>query len=391
MTRLRKVLILRLAAALAWLVDRLAGLGTGSLRVSPDVLVVRLDAIGDFLLWSDAACRLADHYHAEGRRVLLLANASWAELAETLGVFDSVWPLDRRRFLFDPRYRFVMIRRLRQAGFALAIQPTFSRELLFGDAIMRIASRRTRIGYAGDLSNMTDAERRRADGWYSHLVPAADEPQMELERNAAFLIGLGISAEPRIGRLPVAAPRPLGHVDDDYFVLFPGASWDAKCWPPDFFAALAERITAATGWHAVLAGASSDRAQAAAVVAAANAPLVNQVGATNLNEFARLLAGARLVISNDTSAVHLAAVVGTPSVCILGGGHFGRFLPYAVVDEDLPRAPYAVYQPMDCYGCNWACRYPRDPGTPFACIKTIGVEQVWTVVRSLLPTPHDPA
>jgi ADP-heptose:LPS heptosyltransferase len=237
--RRRDALILKLAGGLAWLTDRLACLGAAPTAITQDILVVRLDAIGDFLLWSDAACRLALHYRGDGRRVVLLANAAWAELAETLGVFDAVWPLERHRFLFDVGYRYATLRKIRKAGFTLAIQPTFSREPLFGDAVMRIAGWRQRIGSVGDLSNMTRSERMRADRGYSALLPAAPQALSEIERNVEFLAGLGIHAEPRIGRLPLRLCAAAGTGGGDYFVLFPGASWDAKRWPPEPFAALA--------------------------------------------------------------------------------------------------------------------------------------------------------
>lgn len=390
MTRLRVRLILALASAQAFLVDRLAVLLSGRPRAGRDVLVVRLDAIGDFLLWSDAAGRLADHYRAGGRRVFLLGNALWAGLAETMGVFDGVIHLDRRRFLLDPRYRFATQRWIRKAGFAIAIQPTFSRELLMGDAIVRIAGREERIGSEGDLANIDRDDKRRSDQWYSRLIPASPGPMMELLRNAEFLAGLGIACPPRIGRLPVAAEiRSAGRADGDggapYFVLFPGASREARCWSPVSFARLAERISTATGWQAVIAGGGADRPAAAAIKAATDLPLTDRVGATDLLGLARLLAGARVVISNETSATHLSAVVGTPAVSIVGGGHFGRFLPYDVDDADRPRAPIAVHHPMDCYGCNWQCRHPRGPGEAYACIRAVSVDQVWEALLPLLP------
>jgi ADP-heptose:LPS heptosyltransferase len=372
-------LVVRAASLIAPLVDGLAMVTTLARRPGTDVLVVRLDAIGDFLLWLDGAQRLAAHYRAEGRRVTLLANAAWADLAESLGAFDAVWRLDRRRFLFNPRYRFGLMRRLRQAGFDLAIQPTLSREIWFGDAAIRMGGRCRRIGSTGDLANQTEAERRRANRWFTELVAASASPLMELERNAEFLRGLGIAAEPAIGRLPVPAPRQGG----EYFVVFPGAGWDARCWSPAAFAELAERVSATTGWRGVIAGGSADRAAAMAVAAATSLALENKAGATTLLDLATLLKGARLVLSNETSAVHLAAVVGTPSVCILGGGHFGRFLPYRGV-EGLS-VPRVVHQAMPCYGCNWRCCHPRADGEAFACIRAITVDQAWDVVAALLP------
>jgi len=73
-------LVVRAASLIAPLVDGLAMVTTLARRPGTDVLVVRLDAIGDFLLWLDGAQRLAAHYRAEGRRVTLLANAAWGDI-----------------------------------------------------------------------------------------------------------------------------------------------------------------------------------------------------------------------------------------------------------------------------------------------------------------------
>ena len=49
---------------------------------------------------------------------------------------------------------------------------------------------------------------------------------------------------------------------------------------------------------------------------------------TNINELIEAIRDAEFLITNETSAVHIAESVTTKSFCILGGGHFGRFLPY---------------------------------------------------------------
>ena len=81
-------------------------------------------------------------------------------------------------------------------------------------------------------------------------------------------------------------------------------------------------------------------------------PLQNLCGLTTLVELAGLLSQSRLTISNDTGVVYLSSAVGTSSVCIVGGGHFGRFVPY----PDFPGQSNhlkTVYYSMPCYGCNW--------------------------------------
>jgi len=87
-------------------------------------------------------------------------------------------------------------------------------------------------------------------------------------------------------------------------------------------------------------------------------------------------------VGNDTSAVHIAAAVGTPSVCILGGGHYGRFLPYAT-ETDKQVSPIPVTHQMDCFNCNWQCTQPHRKGDAAPCISNIQVNQVFEAIEKI--------
>ena len=54
----------------------------------------------------------------------------------------------------------------------------------------------------------------------------------------------------------------------------------------------------------------------------------DMTGKTTLPQLAKLISLSKILISNETSAVHFAAAVGTPFVCLSNGNHFGRFNPY---------------------------------------------------------------
>ena len=82
---------------------------------------------------------------------------------------------------------------------------------------------------------------------------------------------------------------------------------------------------------------------------------INLTGETTLPESCELVRGAKLLIGIETSAVHIAAATNTPSICLLGGGHFGRFMPYSEKRKGIN--PVAVFSRMDCYGCNWKCTH----------------------------------
>jgi ADP-heptose:LPS heptosyltransferase len=72
----------------------------------------------------------------------------------------------------------------------------------------------------------------------------------------------------------------------------------------------------------------------------------------------------------DSSPAHLAVAVNTPTVCVIGGGHYKRFFPYG--DPKLFRA---ATEELDCFYCDWKCKF----GTPF-CVQDIPVS---TAIREI--------
>lgn len=363
--------------ALFYVLDSLAALAGGS-RNSTGLLLVRLDAIGDFVIWMDSAKGFRRLY--PGRKITLCANSVWSDLAKNLSFWDEIWPVDIRRLNRNPIYRFRTLRKIRQGGFEIAIQPTFSRLYLHGDAIIRATGSKQRIGSVGDTSNISPILKSISDHWYSKLVPASPAPLMELERNAEFIRNLsGQDFKAELPVLPklIDLPDRL-KFDAPYFIIFPGASWCGRQWPADRFAVIVAQLHGKFGWLPVLCGGQSDIALCQTVIDQSGVNAVNHAGATSLPELTELLRGARILISNDTSATHLATAVSTPAVCILGGGNFGRFLPYP---DNIPGTkPATAIHEMPCYHCNWRCTQAHDPTGASPCISGVHVETVLKVI-----------
>lgn len=338
------------------------------------ILIVRLDAIGDFIIWLASAKEFRRLYPR--KKIILIANSTWAGMAQELPYWDEVWPIDMHKFTRNPGYRWRLLCKVNRAGFEIAIQPTFSRVLLHGDSVIRASNATARIGSVGDLSNISAQDREIADCWYTQLLPASSAPMMELERNAEFFAHL--SGKPCLASLPQLAtftnlPIRLHH-PGDYFILFPGASWHGKQWPVRYFATVMDQLYQRYGWRAILCGSLAERKLCQAVAEQATAATINLAGKTTLIEFAELIRGARLLIGNDTSAVHIATAVGTPSVCVLGGGHYGRFMPYPEAIKGT-KPLVAVYK-MPCFNCNWHCNQPHDLAGPVPCVSSMTVEKV---------------
>lgn len=160
-----------------------------------------------------------------------------------------------------------------------------------------------------------------------------------------------------------------------YVCIHPGARLPSRRWPPHRFARVADGL-AADGWTVIVTGADSERALTAAVIGAMRAPAIDLTGRTSLGALAALLAGARLLVCNDTGVSHVAAAVGTPSVVVCSGADPGRWAPldrqrHRVLHADVPCRPCAHH----------ACPI----GHP--CALAIGSEQVLAAARELCGQP----
>lgn len=101
-------------------------------------------------------------------------------------------------------------------------------------------------------------------------------------------------------------------------VFCPGAEFGpAKRWPSAHFARLASAL-ATHDDPVILLGSPGERAIGAAIAEAAPGLCRNLCGETTLDEALALIAGARLVVTNDSGLMHVAAAYRVPLVAIFG-------------------------------------------------------------------------
>ena len=110
-----------------------------------------------------------------------------------------------------------------------------------------------------------------------------------------------------------------------YACVHPGAR-SAEPWPADRFAAVADAL-AAKGLEVVLTGSHGERPLTAAVAGRMRAPARDVAGATSLGALGALLAGARILVSNDTGVSHIAAALRLPSVVVVTSSDPDRWTP----------------------------------------------------------------
>lgn len=98
------------------------------------------------------------------------------------------------------------------------------------------------------------------------------------------------------------------------------------------------------------------------------------VGKTTINELAEILRRADLVVAAESAVFHLAAALRRPAVCLAGGGHWGRFVPWGGGDRTR-----VLTHRLDCFGCGWECHR-----TSVECLQSISTDEVMRAARELL-------
>lgn len=363
------------------------------------VLIVKIDAIGDSIVWLDTAKEYRNLY--PDKTLTLLYNTDWEEIALSLPYFDKFIPFSSKKFWKKISYRFKMLAELNKNIFEVLVNPTYSRSFFYQDWVIHNINAIEKIGSTGDYNNTNNTIakltrdfsvinpklKRIGDSWYTKLVRADEKPKMELVRNAEFLrTAYGINFKAQLPIFPFKIPAYKDLEDKLYCVIFMGAATERRIWNIEKYAAIINSIPAE--YEIVLCGGKKETYlyDLLMELKTVNKPIISLFGKTSLLELISVIKNATFIITNETSASHITVASRTRSICILGGGHYGRFQPYEVEeisDEDRIYLPQTVSLNMECFNCGWICKYNLINGR-WKCIADISTESVSQKLAQLL-------
>jgi heptosyltransferase-2 len=153
----------------------------------------------------------------------------------------------------------------------------------------------------------------------------------------------------------------------------PGAFYGtAKRWPPDRYAALADRCIDGLGADVLIFGSATERTTAEFIARTMQHTPKIFSGETTLGELAALLNCCSVFVTNDSGPMHLAAAVGTRTLAIFGP-----------TDErtTAPVGPHTrvIKHPVSCSPCLL-----RECPLDHRCMTGIPVEDVYHTAANLL-------
>jgi heptosyltransferase II len=155
--------------------------------------------------------------------------------------------------------------------------------------------------------------------------------------------------------------------------LCPGAEYGpAKRWLPERFAEAAEKISAQSSVQWILFGTTRDVAVGEQIAAALGDHCVNRIGQTTLDQLIDQLRECRLLLTNDTGTMHLAALLHVPVVAI-----FGSTEPR--LTGPLGNGHIILRHHVECSPC-----FLRECPIDFRCMQAVSVQEVADAVLSIL-------
>lgn len=343
-----------------------------------NMVIVRVDAIGDYVLFMNALWAYKEKL--KGKKVLLICADLVKPLAESESLYSDILTFNRNKFASNFIYNLSFLKKVRSISSDEVVYPLLERHST-GDII--IANIRSEKKFAV-RNNENTGVGRMLNNIYTRLV---EMPANVSEMGSTDLFTREIinpTFHYHLNKITVHGDKSLPlDLPSNYAVIAISSSANTKIWPADRFAALIDLIP--NDYNIVLSGAGdADVKRAETIISNVKdrSRICNMVNKTSVYNMFLLISGARFVIGNDSAAVHIAAASHVPSICLFQGAHFGRFLPYPEAIGNTKYHPRIVYYKMDCYNCNFKCKWPDS--VPFPCLDKVSVDMAADELSKLL-------
>lgn len=255
--------------------------------------------------------------HPMVKRLIIINKDLWKKLSRTADTIKEV-----KQLLKDTRNE--------QYDLAVDLQG------LFRSGIITMATRApVRIGFA---------EAREGSSLFYNVKVEGGKDVHAVERYMKIAGALGCDEKDILFPFPLFNSE-VKNIEDirsgmkEYAVIVPGARWDTKIWAAENFG----RLVSLLPLRSLVIGSKSDIKIAERVVQTSHGKAISLAGKTGIKELVEVMRHARIVISNDSGPMHIAAGFKVPVVAIFGPTSPVRTGPYGkghiVIKSELECVP----------------------------------------------------
>jgi ADP-heptose:LPS heptosyltransferase len=325
-------------------------------------LIIRVDEIGDYILWRKFISPILNSKKLENHTIHFVGNQSWKALFELeyKDVFQKVIWLDKTKFKENMFYRFSFLRQIAKQNYSIVINPTYSRAKRVDDSIVKATGANSIFGFVRNNENYLPYEQSFDKKLYHHLYEVKDKHGFEFNKNKDFSEWFCDNIID-ISKINFEDDKLISskfeHLPSQYFIVFPGSRSSARIWSTQHFISVSNYIFEKYHLTAIVCGGQGDIAYSNNFIQNYSNPCIDMTAKTTLPELLNIIKNAVCLLSVDTGSIHLAASVNCPVLGIFNGSQYGRFSPYPKninsnihsfypnnVIEDINKDDYSKYE-----------------------------------------------
>jgi len=347
-------------------------------------IIVKMDGgLGDAVLFSGFIKNFIENNFDDDGKYLIITDDISGEYFKIIFPKVNLLLIDRNKFLRNVLFRIKINLSLLKLECKKIYNFSFSRDLVCGDAIILNIFSKKKIGFVNQYDKLTklmDVISRRN---YTKLIELPKNEVSELTKYEFLLKGNDKKYSTPVRKIE----SPIENsIPDNFILVHPGAKSKLRRWSIRNFIKIINNITNKSNYSVVITGTRDESDECYEIKSKVEGNIINMCGKTNLMDFLFLVQNTSLVLANETSIVHLGAQFQKNVICITGGGHFGRFVPYPNNYNNLNKNQLLFpNKPMECFGCNWVCPYRKEGDKrPAPCIDGISVEEIWGNIKLIL-------
>lgn len=337
-----------------------------------DVIIVRSDAIGDFVLWMSAIACYQEKY--KNKSILLICPNVDQPLAEATNAFVKILTFDRKLIIYDFFYYLKIMWKMSHLKSDVVINPTWQHHLS-ADQIVSVIKSSSKVGTKIKRDSRIE---KLYDRFYTQLIEMPDLHE-ESELHAIEMFTRAILDKKysyRLADLSCITNNYVSLINEDYCLISLSSSSVRKDWPIERVSNILNYIPAK--FSIVLSGfGAKDRAKANYIISNdIKHKFYDYVDKTTVIDMICLISKAKFMLGNDSLGIHVAAACRVPSICFMHGGWFGRFVPYPNDVPEIDFHPHCVFQKLECFGCENCCSKDKNVNRPFYCLQQLNENKV---------------
>ncbi|MDX1961360.1 MAG: lipopolysaccharide heptosyltransferase II [Leptospiraceae bacterium] len=334
-----------------------------------NILIIQTAFLGDLVLSTGFFKRIRE-IHPEAK-IYLLVNKGTEGILENFPHVDQIISFDKSIIKKSLLGFFRFIQSIRAINFSICYSPHFSHR---SSIIAFFSGAKKRIGY-------------KQAGFSFLLTETYDRPRLGMHEIQKLFRLLGeeekiYKPELYYNSKSETFVQAILHenkiLPKNYIVIAPSSIWETKRMPKEKFKELAELILKSLQLTLVFIGSNKDKTLVEEITKDLDGKVLSLAGKTNLSELSVVIQNSRLVITNDSSPIHIASAFNIPTLAIFGATvlDFG----YGPVSD---KQYVSEVNGLDCRPCgihggNFC------PKKHFRCMKDQDIPRMFLELKKLL-------